>query len=361
MRSNVLGKVSRDVFNKVIYPNLGVKDSSVVVGPKFGVDFSVIELGDKDLIIEVDPVFVVPEYGWERSSWFAIHILASDVSVSGVPPKYLFIDLNLPSSMSDEELKVLWEGMHKACSDLGITIAGGHTGRYEGVGYPMLGGATMIGVTQRGNYVTPEMASAGDKVVMTKGPAVETAGILATLFPEVLERKYGRGFAREAQKIFWLQSVVKDALTLAKTGLRNGVTAMHDATEYGVWGALHDLSEASNVGVIVDEGSLFIREDVRKVVEAFSQLTGVKIDPYASISEGTLVATVKPPRVKKALSLLHEAGIEAAVIGEIVEGSGVYLRRFGGSEERIRVPERDPFWEVFFRTLNILKEGGEVD
>ena len=356
MGSKVLGKVSREVFNKVIYPNLGVKNSSVVIGPRFGVDFSVIKVGDKDLIIEVDPVFIVPEYGWERSSWFAVHILASDVSVSGVPPKYLFIDLNIPSSMSDEEFKVLWEGMHKACRELGIAIAGGHTGRYEGVDYPMIGGAVMVGVAERGKYVTSGMASVGDEVIMTKGPAIETAGILATMFPEVLKRNYDEEFAREAQKIFWLQSVVKDALTLAKAGLRSGVTAMHDATEYGVWGALYDVAEASKVGVIINEENLFIRKDVKKVIDAFSQLTGIEVDPYASISEGTLIATVKPSKVDEALALLHQVGIEAAVIGKVVEGSGVYLRKGEEVEEKIQVPEKDPFWEVFFHTLDLLKE-----
>jgi len=356
MRGNMLGKMSRDVFNEVIYPNLGVKDSSVVVGPRFGVDFSVIEIGDKDLIVEVDPVFVVPEYGWERSSWFAIHILASDVSVSGVPPKYLFIDLNLPAGMSDDEFKLFWRGMHKVCKDLGIAIAGGHTGRYEGVDYPMIGGATMIGITDKGKYVTPAMALVGDKVIMTKGPAVETAGILATLFPEVLKRAYGEEFAQEALKIFWLQSVVKDALSLAKVGLKEGVTAMHDATEYGVWGALYDVAEASNVGIIIDEGNLFIRSDVKKVVDAFTRFTGIEVDPYASISEGTLIATVRPSKVRKALRLLHQEGIEAGVIGEVVEGSGVYLRRGKGVEEKVKIPRKDPFWEIFFRTLNLLKE-----
>ena len=358
MARNVLGKVSRELFNKVIYPKLGVKDPSVVVGPQFGVDFSVIELGDKDLIVEVDPVFVVPEYGWDRSSWFAVHILASDVSVSGVPPKYLFIDLNLPAGMSDDEFTILWDGIHKACSELGITIAGGHTGRYEGVDYPMIGGAVMMGVTERGKYVTPAMASPGDRVIMTKGPAVETAGILATMFPDVLRRAYGEAFAREAREIFWLQSVVKDALTLARVGLRDGVTAMHDATEYGVWGALHDIAEASHVRIVVDEGNLFIREDVRKVIEAFERLTGVEVDPYSAISEGTLIATVRPDRAEEAVKLLNAEGIQAAVIGEVTEGSGVYLRGEGG-ETPIKVPEKDPFWEVFFRTLEMVKGGGK--
>jgi len=230
MAAPVIGKVNRGLFERVIFPNLGAEDASVIVGPQFGVDFGVVRVGDYDLIFEVDPVYVVPEYGWEKSAWFAVHILASDVAVSGVPPRYLFIDLNLPLRMTDEELERLWRAIHNECRRLGITIVAGHTGRYGGIDYPMIGGAVMVGVTKRDHFVTPAMARPGDVVIMTKGAAVETAGILASMFPEVLERRYGKEFARRAQEIFWLQSVVDDALTLAQLGLRDGVTAMHDAT-----------------------------------------------------------------------------------------------------------------------------------
>jgi hydrogenase maturation factor len=359
MAAPVIGKVNRELFERVIFPNLGAEDASVIVGPQFGVDFGVVRVGDYDLIFEVDPVYVVPEYGWEKSAWFAVHILASDVAVSGVPPRYLFIDLNLPLRMTDEELERLWRAIHNECRRLGITIVAGHTGRYGGVDYPMIGGAVMVGVTKRDHFVTPAMARPGDVVIMTKGAAVETAGILASMFPEVLERRYGKEFARRAQEIFWLQSVVDDALTLAQLGLRDGVTAMHDATEYGVWGALNDVAEASGVSIRVFREKLFVRDDVMKVVEAFSELTGIKVDPFASISEGTLIAAVRRGLEDRALELLRSRGIEAAVIGEVVEGKGVYLVD-DGSERLIRQPEQDPFWPLFFRALEMVRghEGG---
>jgi len=359
MAAPVIGKVNRELFERVIFPNLGAEDASVIVGPQFGVDFGVVRVGDYDLIFEVDPVYVVPEYGWEKSAWFAVHILASDVAVSGVPPRYLFIDLNLPLRMTDEELERLWRAIHNECRRLGITIVAGHTGRYGGIDYPMIGGAVMVGVTKRDHFVTPAMARPGDVVIMTKGAAVETAGILASMFPEVLERRYGKEFARRAQEIFWLQSVVDDALTLAQLGLRDGVTAMHDATEYGVWGALNDVAEASGVSIRVFREKLFVRDDVMKVLEAFSELTGIKVDPFASISEGTLIAAVRRGLEDRALELLRSRGIEAAVIGEVVEGKGVYLVD-DGSERPIRQPEQDPFWPLFFRALEMVRghEGG---
>ena len=351
-----LGKVNRKLFEEIIYRELGQPDENVVLGPQFGVDFGVVRLGDYDLIVEVDPVYVVPEYGWDRSAWFAVNILASDVAVSGVPPRYLFIDLNLPTRMSDDELRLLWDGIHRECRRLGISIVAGHTGRYEGVDYPMIGGATMVGIARRDEWVAPTMARPGDAVIMTKGAAVEAAGILASMFPKVLEERYGAEFARRAQDIFWLQSVVDDALTLSKLGLRTGVTAMHDATEYGVWGALVDIAEASGVSIVVDRDALFVRDDVSRVLSAFEEVTGIKIDPFAAISEGTLIATVKPERAGEALAMLREKGIEAKVIGKVTEGKGVYLDD-GSSLKRIEQPEEDPFWPVFFKVLDLTRRG----
>lgn len=349
-----LGKLPPEIFDEIVFPCLGTRDSSVVVPPRHGVDFGVVDLGERVLIVKSDPVFVVPEYGWERSAWFAVHILASDVSVSGNPPRYLAIDLNLPTSMTEEEFAALWRGIHRECEKLGVAIVTGHTGVYAGTDYPMVGGAAMFTVAPKDGYVTTEMARPGDLVVMTKGPAIETAGILSTMFPEVLEEKYGKGFVEAASGLFFLQSVVKDALTLAKVGLRAGVTSMHDATEYGVWGALYDVAEASGVGMRIYKDALFVREDVEKVLAAFSELTGVEADPFAAISEGTLIATVRPEKGVEAVRALMSEGVDAAVIGEVTDQRGKVVLVSETGDEKVERPKEDPFWPMFFKTLDVL-------
>ena len=255
MRLPAIGKLGPEVFDEIIFPNLGAKDPSVLVGPTHGVDFGVVEVGDKALIVTSDPVFIVPEYGWERSAWFAVHILASDAAVSGVPPRYMAIDLNLPLAMGLEDFKRVWFGISEECRRLGISIVCGHTGRYDGCAYPMLGGATVLGVGDKDKYVTPAMAMEGDKVIVTKGPAIEASGILSVMFPEVLEERYGRDFAREAQGLFWQQTVVKDALTAASVGVREeGLRLRRVAVEVEREGAgkrWYERVEADGLEVVV--------------------------------------------------------------------------------------------------------------
>ncbi len=357
MGSNLpeLGKLPPEMFEEIIYRNLGKIRKEVVVPPRSGVDFGVIEFGEFALIVKTDPLFIVPEYGWERSSWFAVHILASDVAVSGSPPMYAAVDLNLPKKMKKEEFEKMWKGISDECKKLDIAVVAGHTGKYEGTDYPMIGGMTFLSITKKDGYVTTQMAEPGDTVIMTKGPAVEASGILAAMFPEILEKRYGKDFAERAAKIFYQQSVYADAMTLAQIGLRTGVTSMHDATEYGVWGALNDIAEASGHGVLVYENALFYDQDVKKVFDLFSELTGEKADIYSAISEGTMIATVKEKKTEEAINVLRKNGIKAGVIGKVTEESGVFLKKEDGSEEKIDRPAKDPFWSMFFKASNLKK------
>jgi len=48
------------------------------------------------MVLSTDPFYIAKELGIEKAAWFAVHILASDVAVSGIRPRYLSIDLNLP-------------------------------------------------------------------------------------------------------------------------------------------------------------------------------------------------------------------------------------------------------------------------
>ncbi|PKH47194.1 AIR synthase, partial [Dehalococcoides mccartyi] len=137
-----IGKISPDIFRELIYPRLGVASQDVLIGPRSGVDAAVINLGGKAVSLTTDPVFIVPEYGWERAAWFAIHILLSDSVTSGLKPKYLTIDLNLPMSITKDQLSLVWQVIHDQCAQNGVSIVTGHTARYENCSYPFVGGAT---------------------------------------------------------------------------------------------------------------------------------------------------------------------------------------------------------------------------
>ena len=135
-----IGKISREVFDATILPRLGAQRPEVLVGPQHGVDIGVVDIGGgRVMATTTDPVFIVPQYGWKRASWFAVHILASDAATSGLPLAYMTVDLNLPLSMTSGEFAEMWETFADETAKLGMAIISGHTGRYQGCDYPMVG------------------------------------------------------------------------------------------------------------------------------------------------------------------------------------------------------------------------------
>jgi hydrogenase expression/formation protein HypE len=341
-----IGKISPAIFTEVIFPRLGARSDNILVGPQHGVDVGIVEIGNKAVSFTTDPVFIVPEYGWERAAWFALHIIASDSVTSGLRPKYLSIDLNLPMAMTRRQLEITWDIIHKECEKLGIAVITGHTARYENCNYPMVGGATMVGVGELTEYVTPRFAEVGDKIIMTKGPAIEATGIFATMFPQLIEKQFGRAFSDRAQKIFYMMSVVEDALTAITVGVREkGVSAMHDATECGIWGGLYEVAQAAGLGVRVEKGKIIVTEGVAEICQWLG------IDPYASISEGTLIISCRPNKAEEVVKILSRKGIKSSIVGELTkEDEGMVLVE-GGKEKKLVHPIVDPFWRAFYDAL----------
>ncbi|MDO8339600.1 MAG: AIR synthase family protein [Candidatus Burarchaeum sp.] len=345
-----MGKISPDVFERVIKPRLGAgfEGKGVVVGPQNGVDCAVLRIGGKFVVVETDPFYVAKELGFELATWFAVNILASDVASMGAKPDYLCVDLNLPLEMTDAEFEEMWAGVHKACKELGISVVSGHTARYPGCTYPMVGGAVMMGVCDK--YVTPAGAKPGDALILTKGAAIEASALLSHFFRPAVVEHFGEEFAKKANKIAREMSVVEDALTAfgvdggksmhgAKGAEGNvgvsAVHAMHDATECGVYGALCEMSEVSKVGMKVRKKDIIVKPEVEKMCWLF------QIDPYVSISEGTLLISAAKESADGIISALERKHIAASVIGEVVMGAGVEV-----DGKPLAHPREDPFWNA---------------
>jgi hydrogenase maturation factor len=252
------------------------------------------------------------------------------------------VDLNLPPDISEDDLAALWEAYSRACSDLGLAVVTGHTARYDGCNWPMVGGATCAAIGPENAFVTPTMAQPGDRVVVTKGAAIEATALFAATFPDRLAKGVGQEVTAAADRLFEQMTVVPEARIAAGYGLRDrGVTAMHDATEGGVLGALAELAAASRVGLRIELDAIPVRPEVRLVCDY------VGIDPYISISEGTLIATVRPDHADGFLGALGRAGVPAALIGDVTDESFGTVLVDRGTERPLEHPGLDPFWTAF--------------
>jgi len=339
-----MGKVSRAFFENVIARHLGAKRNDVAVGPANGVDVGVVRLPDgRAMVSTTDPIYIVPQYGWERAAWFAFHILASDLATSGVPPQYVTLDWNLPMDIEDNEIETMLRVIDRECRTYGAAIVTGHTGRYEGCAYPMVGGATFLAIAPKDGWVTADMARPGNRLLVTKTAALEATAILSNTFPDLVGRRLGPEIASRAKALFESMSTVEDALAAAAVGLRaDGVWAMHDATEGGVRNAVWEMAQASGLGVDVDLGQVHVDPAVAEVSKLFG------MDPLDAISEGTLLIAAEADAAASVLANLARKRIKAVDIGG-------FTKKGGPCSDRGRVfrpADRDPFWVAFSRAVS---------
>ena len=336
------GKMDRESMEEVVYRNLGKKSRKVLRGPRTGFDNAVVRVGKgRVMVATTDPVSMVPPIGAELSAWMSVHLVASDLATSGVTPEFALFTLNFPRGLEEGEARDYLTSLGRSCSELGISIVGGHTGTYPGGGFTVIGGGTMMGFAGEGEYIDPSMSRVGDLVLMTKGAGIEAAATLAVSFPRYTKGKAGRKFQRNSAALLRSCSCVADALAAARVGLgAGGVTSMHDATEGGVLGGVSEMSEASGKAYVIDLEKVHVPEEVAAVCSAFS------IDPMRTVSEGTLLITCSP-RVKAALeSALAERGIGAWEIGRVVGGRGAWSVGADGRRRRIS-PGPDEYWSAF--------------
>jgi hydrogenase maturation factor len=331
-----LGKLDRATFDRLILSRLGKQDSSVFIGPQHGVDAAVIDLPGGDvMVIAEDPTFgmpvIMPYFGWE-----IVHICASDVAVMGVKPRYMTICLMFPPGTAEEVVDAVWTQVDGECKKLDIAIIGGHTGIYPGMDFPLNGGCTVMGIGKREQLTPASNARVGDRVIVTKGPAIEATGILARQAEKSLLKKLGKETVDKAMEYLMQMTVVEDALTAAPFA-----HAMHDATEGGLLNGVFEIAAASKTGVTIYEDRIVIPDEIAAVCRSFN------IDPLISISEGTLVITAAPQNSDRIIKELKNKNINAWDIGEITKGERLFIKK-GGDKSVLEPVLVDPFWPVFF-------------
>jgi hydrogenase maturation factor len=326
-----LGKIDREFFETHVRPRLGADRDDVRLGPTPGVDFGLLDIGGRAVAIATDPVSILPPLGFTRAGRFALDVVLADVAVSGLPPSHLAVSFSLPTEMTDDEFAAVWEGMHAEAADLGVSVVTGHTARYEGCAFPWVGGATALAVGNRADVIRPDGARPGDDLVVTNGPAVETTGLLTTLFPDRID--LDPDTLRTAQARLDEASCVRDAMTAAAAG---PVTAMHDATEGGLHGAFVEMATGAGVRFDIERDRVPIRPGVAETCAALD------IDPWTATASGSLVLAVDPDGTAAVLSALEDRDTPAARVGRVAEGEGVYV---DGAE--ITAPSVDASWAAY--------------
>ncbi len=326
-----LGKIPIDILKEVVFKNLGSERKEVIVGPLAGIDGAVLDLGDKSLVASMDPITGAVE----RIGWLAVNVNANDVATFGVEPNFLFSCILLPENAERKLVETISAQMNAAAKDLGIAIVGGHCESTPGLSNPIVVGCTM-GLTEKGRYVTAGEAKPRDKLIQTKSAGIEGTAILATDREQALKKTMSATMLQAAKNFYSQISVVKEALTACKTG---GVHAMHDPTEGGVAGGIHEMADASNLGVKVFEEAIPVQPETARICSYF------QIDPLQLIGSGALLISAEAKSANEIVRNMKLKRIQASIIGEFTENTDqrVLIQKDGGTKALPR-PLSDHLW-----------------
>jgi len=330
------GKLPPELLRELL-KKYAIRDPRVVVGPGIGEDAAIIDMGDRFLVAKTDPVtFATDDIGW-----YAVHVNANDVACCGATPKWFLATLLLPEKSTTPELaESIFAQLAEACEQLGVSLCGGHTEITHGLDRPIVVGQ-MLGEVPRDGYLTSGGALIGDALILTKGIAIEGTAIIAREKREELLDAVSEAVLDRCAKLLRSPgiSVVRDAAIAQEAG---GVHALHDPTEGGIATGLWELSEASAVGIVVDQWRLPVLSECA----AMCQYLG--LDPLGLIASGSLLIAAAKERADSTVERLQSHGIAATQIGEVVPREcGCRLRSEDGTQQPLPVFARDEITRLF--------------
>ncbi len=331
-----LGKLPPGLLAELI-ERYALPDPRVVVGPGIGIDATLIEMGDRLLVVKSDPVtFTAEEIGW-----YAVHVNANDVACCGAVPKWFLATVLLPETGATPELaERIFGQMAEACGSLGAVLCGGHTEITQGLTRPIVVGH-MLGEVAAEHRITSAGAKVGDSLVLSKGYALEGTAILAREKRGELQGVFSEAELRRCEEFLRSPgiSVVADARAAIEAG---GVHALHDPTEGGLATGLRELVEASGVGLVVEENRLPLVPECERICRHFG------LDPLGVIASGALLIAVERERAEAVVERLGAEGIAGSVIGQVVAAEeGVKLRRSDGTWCELPSFARDEIARLF--------------
>jgi hydrogenase maturation factor len=324
------GKIPPDILKSVVFRHLGKKDSDLLLGPRIGEDASLIRIGEQVIVAATDPI----TGSIEDVGRLAVHVNANDIATFGVQPRWFLASIMLPVGCTKSDLKHIIQQIDTAAKSLDIAVAGGHTEITAGLDRPIVAGF-MIGVADEGNYITSSGAQPGDHIIMTKSIALEGTSILATEGAEYLSNSLGSELVEEARALGNLISVVKEGLAAFKTG---HLTAMHDPTEGGISGGIHEICDASEVGCQIKMEQIPIRDATVRICEVLD------INAMHLISSGCMLMTCGSDASSDVINAINSVGVSAAVIGVIDKDPSKRIVIEGTSTTTLVRPENDALW-----------------
>ena len=313
------GKLPNDLLRKFLNQFV-FDDPSIIINPGVGEDTAAVDVEPEEvLVLKSDPI----TFATDSIGQYAVLINANDIATSGAKPRWLLTTLLFPSGVTPAEISQVIDELKVFCRKWDITLCGGHTEITDAVNRPVVTGM-MAGTVSRSHLIDKRMMAPGDRVLMTKGVAVEGTAIIAREFGERL-----KGLGMKASEIDSSAKFLANISIITEAQIAAGfeaTSAMHDVTEGGLATALEELSIAGGHRIKINVDAIPVYDQTRKI----SRL--LDINPMGLIGSGSLLICCREPACEDLMKAIGRAGIDINCIGEVFHpGQGIKAEMDGKS------------------------------
>ena len=330
-----LGKIPMELLDDLL-GTLEANDPSVLLGPRVGADSAVIKTDGELIVAKSDPVTFASEY----IGWYVVQINANDIACLGAKPKWFLATLLLPEGTSQTLLREIFDQILTACTELGVTLIGGHTEITQRVDKPVIAG-TMLGTVEPKRTVWPSGAQDGDTLLLTKSIALEGTSIIAKeLEPVLLNLGLPQTVIDRAKTLLSNPgiSVVRDAQVACEI---TKIHAMHDPTEGGLATGLFEMAHSAGLGLVVDNDAIPI------IPECYEICNVLGLNPLGLLASGSLLLAVDPGDATNVVSALSTCDIRAQPIGRFTDQQSTVTLQISSNFTELPKFERDEIARVF--------------
>ncbi|ACM21557.1 hydrogenase expression/formation protein HypE [Geotalea daltonii FRC-32] len=295
------GKLSHQLLDQLIIPSLsgvsltGQNDAAVV-------DHEGSRLAFTTDSYVVDPIF----FPGGNIGDLAVNGTVNDLAMVGARPLHMSVGLIIEEGFSRSDLSVILASMRSAADLAGVAIVTGDTkvvprGKADRIFINTSG----IGILEHQLHISGSGARVGDKIIIN--------GTIGDHGIAVLAARYG------LELVAGIQSDTAALYGLVAELLPEGeyLHVLRDPTRGGVATTLKEIALQSNVTISLQEAALPVKSPVSGVCSILG------LDPLHIANEGKLVAVVAADAAERVLAIMrrHPLGLDAAVIGEVVDAS----------------------------------------
>jgi len=255
----------------------------------------------------------------------------NDLCMCGAKPLYLSASFIIEEGIEISILEKVVRSMSKTAQEAGIKIITGDTKVIEYQGRNNLFITTTgVGIVDSKLNISGSNAQISDRVILSGSVGDHEVAVLTVREDFGLNTKISSDTAP-------LNSLVEDILSATSFGESgNEIHTLRDPTRGGIATALNEITSKSEVGILIYEDRIPIKEGVRAVCELLG------LNPLYAANEGKLICVASKDASESIVAKMkkNRYGRDAAIIGEVIASpNGVWISTLTGGKRPLLMLE----------------------